>query len=407
MNKIIRFFTGLVLVFCMVAGLAAAAPVTAYAADDFVQAYSDMIGQGGYIYYIRTSEKDGSAEIWRMKVADGQSSRVVSEANGIVRLVVCGQQLYYTTANEDAQWEVRTCQLNGEDLKTVCEGIVCCADNEQVFCIRYVTPARARLFVQNLATGKRTSVRTVKEGQTFDYVGNIGNDSYYYLYDSTTDKLYLYRLDASSKKLIRIATEKRVAADAGAPLQVSDVRQIDGELYYDFGSIEGSGGFWYGTIKKLTVDGKKKTVAKQTGDDCIIAGNSELYFSTPKGDYYKYSFKTGKKTKYSLKFEQGIDYNILGDKTYMADLSNPKKIMISRFTSGTDRETLTKNFVTIKFQQKANVSYSVRMKQVGVYTMICVTGMDFTDPSYGWRGRMDSIDWFIIDGAGTLLGSFQ
>lgn len=407
MKKIIRFFAGLLLVFCMVAGLTTVAPDTVYAASDFVQDYSDMIGQGGYIYYIRTSEEDLHAEIWRMKVSDGTSSMVVSEANGILRLVVCGQQLYYTTANEQGQWEVRTCQLNGDDQKTVCDGVICCADSENIVCIRYVTQGRARLYVQNLATGKRTSVRTMKEDQNFEYVGNIDNDSYYYLYDQTTDKLYLYRLNIVTKKLIRVASEKRVYDDSSAPLLVSDVRQIGGELYYDFGSIQGSGGFWYGTIKKLTVDGKKKTVAKQTGDDSIIAGTKELYFSTPRGDYYKYSLTTGKKTKYSLKFEQGINYSILGDKTYMADLSDSRKIVISRFTSGTDRETLTKNFVTIKFKQKANISYSAHMKQVGVYTVICVTGMDFTNPDYGWRGRVDSIDWFIIDGAGTLLGSFQ
>ena len=98
---------------------------------------------------------------------------------------------------------------------------------------------------------------------------------------------------------------------------------------------------------------------------------------------------------------------MLGDKTYMADTSNSKKIVISRFTSGTDRETLTKNFISISFKQKAGVSYGVSMKQVGIYNMICVTGIDYTDPSYGWRGKLVSINWYITDGAGTLLGSFQ
>lgn len=405
MKKVIRFFTSVMLVFCMLAGAVVSGPDTAYAASAYVQEYSDMIGQGGYIYYIRTSEKDGSAVIWRMKVSTGETSKVVSESRGIIKLIVSGQQLYYTTVNDEDQWEVRTCRLNGDDVQTVCEGCVCYADSERVYYIRYVQGTQACLYVKDLATGESVSIKKVKADQTLDYVCNIGAESFYYIYDRTTDKLFLYRLHTVTNMFTRVASEKRVA-EGTSGLMVSDVRQISGELYYDFGSYEGSGGFWNGTIKKLTVDGKKKTVAKYTADDKIIAGSRELYFSTPKGDNYKYHLKTGKKTKYSLKFEQNIGYTVLGDKTYMADTSNKKKIVISRFTSGTDRETLTKNFISIPFKQKAGISYSVSMKQVGIYNMICVTGTDFS-PKYGWRGKTVSVNWFITDGAGTLLGLFQ
>lgn len=406
MKKIFHFMAAIALTVCMIAGFAADTPNTAYAASAFVQQYSDMIGQGGYIYYIRTSEKNRNASIWRMKVATGATSKVISEPNGIVNMVVCGQQLYYTTANDDSQWEVRSCHLNGDESETVCEGNVCYADSEDVYCIRYVNGSQARLYVRDLETGQKSAIKTARKDQTLDFVCNIGGESYYYIYDRNTDKLMLYRLHTATKKLIRVATEKRVA-EGTSELLVSDVRQIDGELYYDFGSYEGSGGFWNGTIKKLTVDGKKKTVAKLAADDKIIAGSKELYFTTSKGDNYKYHLKTGKKTKYSLEFEQNIGYTVLGDKTYMADTSNKKKIVISRFTSGTDRETLTKNFISIPFKQKAGVSYSVSIKQVDIYNMVCVTGIDFTDQTYGWRGRLVSINWFITDGAGTLLGSFQ
>ena len=405
MKKVIRFFASVMLIFCILSGAVVSGPDTAYAASAYVQQYSDMIGQGGYIYYIRTSEKDGSAVIWRMKVSTGETSKVVSESRGIIKLIVSGQQLYYTTVNDEDQWEVRTCRLNGDDMQTVCEGVVCYADSEKVYYIGYTQGTQACLHVKDLATGESSPIRTVKADQTLDYVCNIGAESYYYIYDRTTDKLFLYRLHTATDKLSRVASEKRVA-EGSSGLMVSDVRQISGELYYDFGSYEGSGGFWNGTIRKLTVDGKKKTVAKYTADDKIVAGSRELYFSTPKGDNYKYHLKTGKKTKYSLKFEQNIGYTVLGDKTYMADTSNKKKIVISRFNSGTDRETLTKNFISIPFKQKAGISYSVSMKQVGIYNMICVTGTDFS-PKYGWRGKTVSVNWFITDGAGTLLGSFQ
>lgn len=407
MKKMIRLLTSAMLVFCLAVGIMAAVPDTVSAASAFVQKYSDMIGQGGYIYHIRTSEKDGSAVIWRMKVSTGKRSRIVSEPNGIIDLVVSGQRLYYTTSNDDQQWEVRSCQLNGDDVQTVCEGRVCYVNSENVYYLQYgKTDVLASLYAKSLVTGETAFIKTEKKDQVMDYVCNIGGDSYYYLYDRNTDKLYLYRLNTANHKMTRIAAEKRVA-EGFSGLMVSDVRQMNGELYYDFGSYEGTGNFWNGTIRKLTVDGKKKTVAKYVENDQIMAGSRELYFSTPQGNYYKYNLKTGKKAKYSLKYEKNISYEILGDKTYMADTSSKKKIVISRFNSGTDRETLTKNFISIPFKQKANISYSVSMKQVGIYNMICVTGIDYTDMSYGWRGKLVSINWYVTDGAGTVLGSFQ
>ncbi|MDD7176753.1 MAG: DUF5050 domain-containing protein [Lachnospiraceae bacterium] len=408
MKKVTHFCAGILLIFALICGFVVDEPVTVYAAaGTFVQPYADMIGQGGYIYYIRTSETDGSCGIWRMKVATGKASKVVEESGTIVKMAVCGQRLYYTAPNDNSGWEVRSCRLNGDDLQTVCGGVVCYANSENIYCIRTVNETQSRLYVKNIATGKNTSIRTVKAGQVLDYVGTVGNDSYYYIYDGKTDKLALYRLHTATNQLIRIATEKRVVEDSNAVFQVSDVRQIDGELYYNFGSYEGSGNFWNGTIKKLTVDGKKKTVAKLVSDDQIIFGSRELYFTNPTGNNYKYNLKTGKKEQYSLKFEENISYTIFGDKTYMADTSDRKKIVISRFTSGTDRETLTKGFISIPFKQKSNVSYGVSLKQIGIYNMVCVTGRDYTDASYGWRGKLVSIDWFITDGAGTLLGSFR
>ena len=148
-------------------------------------------------------------------------------------------------------------------------------------------------------------------------------------------------------------------------------------------------------------------MAKSTGDDTLTIGTKELYYTTPEGNYYKYQLSTGKKSKYSLKLEQNISYTILGDKTYMADTSNAKKIVISRFKSGTNRETLTKNFITISFKQKKNISYTVDIRQVGVYNLVCVKGTDYSKASYGWRGKLTSVNWYITDGAGTLLGSFK
>lgn len=406
-NRFLHFLTGLALVFAMVFGLmTAAAPVEAQAAGGFVGTYTDMIGQGGYIYYIKATGKADGAAIYRMKVATAEKSKVIEEAAGIVRMVANGQYLYYTTYNEEGNWEIWSCTLSGGDAKKLCDGCVCYADSANVYGIKYINE-KTRLFCKSLVTGRSTSVRTVKDRQVIDYVCNVGSDSYYYIFDWETGKIVLYRLGAGSTKLIKTAAEKRNDNESQGALLMSDVKQINGELYYDYGSYEGSGNFWYGAIKKLTVDGKKKTISKNAGSDKLVAGSRELYYSDSVGNTYKYNLKTGKKEKYSLDYEKDINYIILGDKTYMADTSNNKKITISRFNSGTAKETLTKNFISFSFKQKANISYTVGMKQVGIYNMVYVVGTDFTDASYGWRGKLVSINWYITDGAGTVLGSFS
>lgn len=407
-NKISKKMICLMLTVIMAAGCLITDTVMARAAAaTFVYEGSDMIGQGGYIYFIRNQEDSSTATICRKRVSDGKVSKVATEQNGVIRLVVSGQYLYYTTS-DDSGWLLYMCRLDGSDARVLCTGMVCYADAANVYGIEELKNGKEQLFCIAPETGEKQKIKTVSARQTLSYIGNIGSDSYYYMADNQADKVYLYRLGTINKKqLVRVAAEKRIDKDSDSPLMISDVAQSGGELYYDFGSYEGTGRFWYGTIRKLTTDGKKKTVAKSTGDDRLVIGSRALYFSTPKGDNYKYQLSTEKKSKYSLALQKGIDYTILGDKTYMADTSNAKTVTISRFNSGTDRETLTKNFITIPFKQKKKVSYSVTMKQIGIYNLVCVTGIDFTDQSYGWRGKLTSMNWYITDGAGTVLGSFK
>ncbi len=399
----------LMLAIVMATGCLMADAVTAQAAaTTFVYEDSDMIGQGGYIYFIRRQEDSSTATICRKRVSDGKVSKVATEPNGVLRLVVSGQYLYYTTRDDDGGWQMYMCRLDGSDARVLCAGEVCYADAAHVYGIEELKNGRERLFCIAYETGEIQKIKTASARQALSYVGNIGSDSYYYITDNKADKVSLYRLSTTNKKkLIRVATEKRSDNESYSPLMISDVAQSGGELYYDFGSYEGTGRFWYGTIRRLTTDGKKKPVAKNTGDDKLVIGSKALYFSTSEGNNYKYQLATEKKSKYSLALQKDISYTILGDKTYMADTSNAKKITISRFNSGTDRETLTKNFITIPFKQKKKVSYSVTMKQIGIYNLVCVTGIDFTDQSYGWRGKLTSMNWYITDGAGTVLGSFK
>ncbi|MBO5103969.1 MAG: DUF5050 domain-containing protein [Ruminococcus sp.] len=383
------------------------APLSVQAADTFVNEYSDMDGQGGYIYYIRSSESGTASSIWRIKISTGKKSQVVAEKNMILDMRVFTTHVYYTVANEDNVWEIRSCKLNGSEKEAICEGRVTDVDDTGVYGTRTYEDGTSDFFHISNESGEERIIKSMNAKQSMEYVCGIEGESYYYLYDGGKDKLFIYRYDLTDEKLLRIATEKRVVKDSYGALVLSDADVLNGELYYNFGSYEGSGNFWNGTIRKITSAGKKKTIAKNTSEEKIVAGKKELYFRSSTGNDYKYNLKTGQKTKYALEFQADVSYTIMGDKTYMADVSNKKKIVISRFNSGTKRETLTRNFITIPFTQKKNVSYAVDIKKVGIYNMVVVIGTDFTNMDYGWRGKRVSVNWYVTDGAGTVLASFK
>lgn len=397
----------------VVCAIAVVTPIAAAAATStrttFVREDSPMLGQGGYIYYISTNDDNALSEIYRKNVSTGKSSLVVSSDNAISRMQISGEKLYYSCADEETEFgfDTYSCDLNGANEELCCKGTVAYADSANVYAIKLLEDGRSKLYQRNLLTGKQTSIKTVKSDEVIEYITTINGDSYYYVYSSGKKCLTLYLLGNGKTKLVKVAREKNSKSNEGYGLLVSDVKMIGNELYYNYGCHQGSGSFWCGTIKKLTVDGVKKTICKDMNEEQILVGNNELYYSSLDGDNYKYNLKTGKKSKYSLAFENKVNYTILGDKTYMADLSDKKRINISRFRSGTARHTLTKNFISFAFKQKSKINYGATIKPVGIYNLVCVTGIDFNDKDYGWKGRLDSIDWFITDGSGKVLGSFH
>lgn len=380
--------------------------IQVHAADFLIQGASDMIEYDGYIYYIRSMTNGSSQTIYRIKVNSGKITKVKTVETGIAGMLISDGTLFYTTIT-DGQTQTYCCQSDGKEEELFCEGKVVYVNSDYAYGIKTVG-AKERLFYKDLVTCKSTSVKTTSKTQSISYVKTIGDRSFYSIYDTKGKKLVLYYLTEGQNKLIKVATEKNNASNKDYPLAVSDVELIRGELYYDYGCHAGSANYWYGGIKKITASGQKKVVSRDVGNETIVAGSKELYYNDSVGDKnYKYDLVSGKRSTYSLMPQKGVDYIILGDKTYMADTNDKSRITISRFSSGTDRQTLTKNMITISYKQKPSINYHVSMKQVGCYNLVCVSGMDFSDAAYGWRGRVESIKWYVIDGAGKVLGSFS
>lgn len=406
-TKLFRRLTALAL--ALVISLTAAAfmqNTQVYAADFLVQDFSDMLEYDGYIYYIRSMTKGISQTIYRVKVDSGKTTKVKTVDTGIAGMLISDGTLFYATVTEK-EAETYCCKPDGGDEEWFCDGQVVYVGSGRAYAIKKIGE-KERLFYKDLATNKSTSVKTTSKTQTISYVKTIGDHSYYYLYDRHAKKLVLYSLKDGQKRLVKVATEKNNASNEDYPLEVSDVALIRGELYYDYGCYAGTANYWYGSIKKIVAPGQKKVISRNVGNETIVAGSRELYYNDSVGDkYYKYNFATGKNSVYSLTRQKGVDYVILGDKTYMADTNDKSTIKISRFSSGTDRQTLTRNVITIPYRQKSSINYHVSMKQVGAYNLVCVSAVDYSDAAYGWKGRVESIKWYVTDGAGKILCSFS
>lgn len=384
-----------------------AIPVKA-AASAMVYSYSDKVAQNGYLYYIRSNVSTDGSAIYRMKVATGAKSKLLTTDQAITNMLISGETIYYTTYDSSYKSAVTyTADITGSDAKKYTNGSVVYADSKAVYTLTSLNSGKTRLYFTDLATAEKTPVKTTSSEDTMDYITDVEGNTYYYQYDSSAQKLILYEMKADKAEFTRIAVDKLTDTENTYIPMITDVKKLDGEIFYDYGTYQGTGNFWYGVIKHLTSTGKK-VVSKSVGTDKLLAGDAYLYYSdATQNKNYRYNYVTGKKNAYTLDYEKGVGYSILGDKTYMSDVSNTSTISISRFTSGTARQTLTKNFIRFSYKQNSKLDYSVEVSQTGAYNLVCVTGTDYNDTTAGWRGKTSSIKWYVTDGSGAVLSSFN
>lgn len=375
-----------------------------------VYEYSTMLVDKGNIYYIQTVEGDNTNyNIFRLEISSGKKTKLISTNSYILNMVIHKSTLYYTCYNSEKEaYYIYSVSINGKSKATVCAGNVICIDDSGIY-YDIFEGENSKLYKRNFKDNSDTIIFT--GNMSLQYIKEIDKTFYFSHFNQKSSVIELYTLLQGGAQLTRLTTDKVTLneTERNFPL-VSDIAKINGDLYYQYGSYEGTGNFWYGTLKKLDIrTNKKSVIAKNLYDAHIYHDQNNIYYSGIESNakYYYYNSKTNKTISYTCNTSDNESLSILGNKTYSAKVNGKDKVTISRFTSGTNKKNLIEPFIRFTYKQTKSLNYYVSVKQYGKYLIIPVNCMDYNDYSYGWRGKCVSITWYVADQKGNILSQFK
>lgn len=403
-----RIFNLFLAIFIMVNLLPQNVLIANAATNAMVYEDSPMLEDGGNIYYIQTVQGDKNSynNIYRLEVATGNKTRLLSSKYRILGMMLHKDTLYYTSydGEKDHTYSV---SIDAKNKKTICNGHLLCLDDSSIY-YTVNKGEEGKLYKREYGSKKATLLYT--GNFTLSFVKNLDNTLYFTQFNEASSKLTLYTLAPKQTKLTVLTTDK-ITFERTYPT-VSDIVKINGDIYYQYGSYEGTGDYWYGKLIKLdSGTNTKSVIAKLLYEEQIYHNDNIIFYN---GNVYKdneevryqYNTKTSKTSTYRYKTTASESFNILGDYTYCAKADGKKLITVSRFTSGTDQNNLVKSFIKLTYKQEKEYDYSARVKRYGDYLLIPVTCMDY-NANNGWRGRYVSITWYVADLDGKILAQLQ
>lgn len=376
----------------------------AEAATEIVYQYSTMLEENGSIYYIGSVEGDQPVyHIYQMEVSTGKKKELATSDNYISNMVIYQDNLYYTSYETDETSNtIYSVPLKGGEIQTVGTGYIIYADENGIFCT-ISDDAECKLYKRAYDGSEDTLIYT--GNSTLNYAKNIDDTLYFSQYSKPSSMITLLSMKSSASKLTSQATSKVEDIISSIPI-ISDVVKVNGDLYYQYGTYEGSGNFWYGTIVKIETDTKKKkTIAIDVIEPSIFHNATKIFYDNSQSEYKQsvYNTKTEKTTSITLKFAASETHSIIGDKTYLAKPVSQKYISVSYFTSGTNKKNLKKDFIKFSYKQQSKLSYTAKVEKLGNYYLVSVVCIDFNDLDYGWRGKYLGVAWYVIDSKGKVL----
>lgn len=378
------------------------------ASSTAVYEYLPMLEDRGSIYYIqRIDDTEYSNDIYRLEIATGNKTRLLSSKNDILDMMIHNDTLCYTCYTGGDVYKTYSVSIDAKDKKTICNGYLMYLDDSNIY-YTVTKGEESKLYKKDYSSKKATLVFT--GNISFRFVKNLEDTLFFTEYQEASSKLTLYTLKPEQTKLTVLTTNKIPlnGSERTFPM-ISDIIKINGDFYYQYGTEEGTGNYWYGTLVKLnTTTNKKSVIVKQLYEEKIYHYGSIIFYNdTDSSDkHYRYNTKTNKTSSYIYKTTGTESFNILGNKTYCAKTDGTESIVVSRFTSGTNKENLVESFIRIPYKQKKEFEYSASVKEYGNYLLIPVTCMDY-NANNGWRGRCVSVTWYVADSDGKILAQFQ
>ncbi len=374
-----------------------------------VYEYSPMLEKGGNIYYIQRVEgREYSYDIYRLEVDTGNITRLISSKSDILGMMFHKDTLYYTYYDENDVYRTKSYSINTKEVKTICNGYFITLDDNSI----YYTVSKGKetkLYKKNYNSKKAVLIYT--GNMTLQFVKNLDNNLYFSQYNEGNSKLTLYTLMPGNTKLTAVTSDKIKLEDTRPSYPfVSDIVRLNKDIYYQYGRLEGSGNYWYGTLIKLASPGKVKSViAEQMYEEQIHHNGSSIFYigNESSGKQYQYNTKTNKTSTYTYKTSGTETFNMIGAETYSAGADGKEWITVYRSTSGTIRSKTDKPFIRLSYRQEEEYDYYASVRRYGDYLLIPVTCMDYRDNSNGWRGRIVGVSWYVYGSDGKLLAQFQ
>ncbi|MGN6712813.1 hypothetical protein [Anaerocolumna jejuensis] len=380
---------------------------TAQAAAGIVYEYSKMIESDGNIYYIPSVE-GSSYNIYRLNPKTGAKTKIASSDTYITALVTYNNTLYYTSDNANGTGSTTySVSLDGGSPHTLSKGVVCYADKSGIY---YTIENEKNCLLYRKSYAGSKDVLLYKGNSSFKYIKNIGSTLYFGQSKGSPSRIELLSLKSGKAKPALLSSLKlKAEPETDNPPAISDLVSIKGNLYYQYGTYQGSGSFWYGTLVKFDTAAKKSTIiTDQMIVPSISYSGSSIYFDEMQSTYkhHSYNVTSGKLTAFTCPVSGTEYYNVMGSYAYKASV-NKKSITVSRFTAGTNNKNLKKDFIKIPYPQNSKLSYTASITSLGQYFLVPVECVDYNDSTYGWRGKIISIKWYVTDYNGNILTHFE
>lgn len=384
--------------------------ITSAATNATVYEDSPMLEYRGYIYYIQTvNGVKNTFNIYRLEVATGNKTKLISSKKDIVGMMIHNDTLYYNS-HEDGkniyQTQISSVSIDGKEKKDICNGYLTSLDDNSIYYI-VVKGNTSKLYKRDYDSRNATLIHT--GNIAFSFVKNLDNTLYFTQFNETSSKITLYSLTPGQTRLSILTTDKIIldGSEKSGPT-VSDIIKLNGDIYYQYGVYEGSGSYWNGTLIKINSSANTKSIIeKQVSEEEIYHNDNSIFFvemdSSEK--HYQYNTKTGKKSSYTYKIGTTESFNILGDKTYCIKPDGKELITVSCFTSGTNKSNWINSFIKISYKQKKEFDYITSIKKYGNYLLIPVKCMDYKSTKVWW-GKCVSITWYVADSDGKILAQF-
>jgi hypothetical protein len=374
----------------------------------FIYEYTSMLEDNGYIYYIQTVQgTTDSYDIYRINPVTGDKNKIISSDNYIRSMVLYNNILYYTSNETDStEFTTYSVSVKGQNKQTVSKGTVLYADKYGIY---YTVDKDTKCLLYKKSHSDKKAVLLYTGNSSFEFVKSIGTTLYFGQYKDSTSQIQLLSLKSGNAKPTVLSSLKTEQLTSSIPI-ISDIVSIKGNLYYQFGTYEGSGSFWYGTLVKYTTGEKSSSIITDSMiTDTLDYSSNKIYFYDMENSskYYSYNVNTGKITTFTNKVSGNESISIVNNYSYRIGLANKNYITISRYTSGTNYKNLDSDFIKIANTKNSTLDYTAGVTSLGKYLMIPVKCTDYNDADYGWRGKVISIKWYVADSSGKVLTNFQ